>query len=230
MTERETLLEEAKTLGLTFAKNAKTATIQKAVEQAKKDNDAEAAFVEAGGEATVEVEEKVLTEDDIRKQIEAEFDAKMKIEKAKMQANMEVNMATQSNAAMDSRVSIGQAKLKARKAAMALKRVVVTCKDPMKSSWDGEIISAGNDVIGEVKKYIPFNVDIGYHVPQIILNVLAEKNCTIFVNKKGADGKMLKVGKQVKAYNVQYLEPLTPEELTELARDQSSRRATDDSE
>ncbi len=225
MTERQTLLEEAGSLGLTFAKNAKTINIQKAVNQAKEDIITEEAFVEAGGE--VEEKTAALTEDEIRAQIEKEYAAKMVMEKAKMQANLEVNMAVKSDEAMDNRVSIGQAKLKARREAMSLKRVVVTCKDPMKSSWEGEIISAGNDIIGEVKKYIPFNIDEGYHVPQIILNVLASKNCTVFVNKKGADGKMLKTGKQVKAYSIDYMEPLSTEELTELARDQSARGATD---
>ncbi len=226
MTERQTLLEEAEALGLTFAKNAKTEVIKKAVKQEKEDVLTEEAFIEAGGE--VEAPVVKMTEDEIRAQIEKEYEAKMVMEKAKMQANLEVNLATKSNEAMDNRVSIGQAKLKARREAMSLKRVVVTCKDPMKASWEGEIISAGNDIIGEVKKYIPFNIDEGYHVPQIILNVLSSKKCTIFVNKKGKDGKMLKAGKQVKAYNIDYLEPLTPEELTELGRDQSARRATDE--
>ena len=37
MTERQKLIQEAEELGLTFAKNAKTATIEKAVNQAKED-------------------------------------------------------------------------------------------------------------------------------------------------------------------------------------------------
>ena len=44
MTEREKLIKEATELGLTFAKNAKTDTIQKAVDQAKEEAIAEEAF------------------------------------------------------------------------------------------------------------------------------------------------------------------------------------------
>lgn len=225
MTERETLLEEAKDLGLTFAKNAKTENIRKAVETARSEATAEDAFEEAGG--IVEKEEKAPSLDDIRAQLEAEYQAKLVQEKAKMTANLEVSMAQKSEEAGANRVSIGQAKLRARREALKLVRVNVMCKDPAKSAWEGEIISAGNDVIGEAKKYVMFNTDNGYHLPQIIVNVLEAKKCTIFVNKKGKDGKMLKEAKNINAYNVQKLPPLTEEEIDELSRDQISRRAVD---
>ena len=225
MTERQKLIQEATELGLTFAKNAKTTTIQKAVDLAKEEAIAEEAFEEVGGE----VEEKAapVTEAEMRKQLEAEFAAKLAEEKAKIVANAELNIKMQSDDTMGNRATIGQAKLKARRDAMKLVRVNVTSRDPMKSSWDGEILSAGNDVIGEVKKYIPFNTEEGYHIPQILVNVLKEKKCTVFVNRKGADGKMLKEAKQVSAYNIETLEPLTPDELTELARSQTDRGAID---
>ncbi|RLE58404.1 MAG: hypothetical protein DRJ35_07960 [Thermoprotei archaeon] len=226
MTNRDLLLSEAGKLGLTFAKNAKTETIQKAVDKANIEATEEKAFIDAGG--SVEPAEAVPTIEEITDQIEKKFAAKFEMEKAKMQANMEVNIATKDDKAGAQRATIGQAKLRARKEALKLIRVVITVKDPAKQSWEGEIISAGNDVIGEVKKFIPYmNAEEGYHIPQIILNVLKDKECTVFVNRKGADGKMLKKAKQIKAYAFEYLEPLTPDELTELGRSQTDRQALD---
>jgi hypothetical protein len=224
MTDRQKLLEEAKALGLSFPSNAKIENIKNAVNQAKTEASAEEAFVEAGGEVT-----KVTppSEADIRAQLEAEYADKLAAATAKLNANMEVNMAEKSKTAGKSRVLIGQAKLKARKEATAQKRVVVTCNDPMKSAWEGEIISVGNDVIGDVKKYIPFDIEDGWHVPQIILNVLETKECTVFRSKRGKDGKNVSDTKQIKAYSIRYLEPLTEDELRELSRDQAARQAID---
>ena len=225
MTEREKILEEAKALGLEFAKNAKTENIKNAIKRAKAEEKATEAFVEAGG--SVEEEEEVgLSMEELRAQIEAEFAAKLEMEKAKMQANMEINIAAKDGDEGQQRAKIGQARLRARKEALKLIRVVITVKDPSKQSWEGEIISAGNDVIGEVKKFVPYmNAEEGYHLPQIILNVLKDKKCTVFVNRKGADGKMLKEAKQINAYSFEYLEPLTVDELTELGRSQTDRQA-----
>ncbi len=224
MSTRQELLAEAKELNLEFASNAKTENIKKAVEKAKAEAIEEEAYVDAGG--SVEPAEVAPTTEEIRAQIEAEYAAKLEMEKAKMQANMEVNLASKNDDEGKQRATIGQARLRARKEALKLVRVVITVKDPSKQSWEGEIISAGNDVIGEVKKFVPYmNAEEGYHLPQIILNVLKDKECTVFVNRKGKDGKMLKEAKQIKAYSFEYLEPLTTDELTELGRSQTDRQA-----
>ena len=223
MTPRQELLEEAKALGLTFAGNAKTENIQKAVDQAKTEAAEEAAFIEAGGKAP----STGPTEAEIRAQLEAEFAQKLEEEKKKISANMEVNMSLKSNEAANNRVTIGQAKLKARREATKLVRVNVSCKDPMKSAWEGEIISVGNDVIGDIKKYIPFDTEEGWHVPQMIINVLESKECTVFKQKRGKDGKNVSDTKQIKAYSIEYLDALTGEEMDELARDQTARQAID---
>jgi hypothetical protein len=223
MTERQQLLEEAKALGLSFAGNAKTDNIKKAVEQAKAEAAEEEAYEDAGGEPAV----AAPTESEIRAQLEAEFKEKLESEKKKLAANMEVNMSLKSDESANNRVTIGQAKLRARKEATKLVRVNVTCKDPMKSAWEGEIISVGNDVIGDIKKYVPFDTEDGWHIPQMILNVLESKECTLFKQKRGRDGKNVSDTKQIKAYSIEYLEPLTTEEMNELARDQVARQAID---
>ena len=224
MTEKQKLLEEAKELGLDFPKNAKVETIKSAIAQAKEEQATTEAFVEAGG---VVEEEPQLSPEDIRKQIEEEYREKLEEEKRKMQANLEVNMAKKNAEGVDAAVSLGQAKLKARREALALKRVIVTPKDPAKQNWEGEIFTISNDVIGDVKKFVPYNLDTGYHVPKIILDALQSKECTIFVNKKGPDGKSVQEAKLIKAYQVTELPPLTKEELEELGREQAARHSID---
>lgn len=224
MTEKERLLEEAKPLGLSFAKNAKADTIKKAIAQAKLDS----SIVE---NKTTEEEPTVTapTEDEIRAQLEAEFAEKLEAEKKKITANVEVNLAAKAVDGINARTSMGQAKLKARREALRLQRVVVSQKDPMKQNWEGEIITVGNDVIGDVKKFVPFNLDEGYHLPTVIINVLKAKECTVFVNKR-KNGQNVQTAKSIKAYSISELEPLSQEELNELASDQSARGAITENE
>ncbi len=226
MTEREELIEEAKVLGIEFPKNIKTQKLREAVAIGEASKISEKAYSEASG-LIDNSKEPVMTEAEIRKQIEAEYASKFMIEKAKLAANMEVNMALTSDKAADNRVSIGQAKLKSRRDAISLVRVNINCKDPMKSSWTGELISAGNDIVGDVTKYIQFDTEEGYHIPRIIFNVLKDKKCTHFVNKR-INGQMTQVAKQMNAYFIQELPALTPEELEVLGRDQKARGAIDD--
>ena len=222
MTERQELIAEADELGLSFAKNAKTENIRKAIEAANIEDVSEP---DANVLGAPEVKTGP-TESDIRAQLEKEFEAKLVMEKAKITANMEANMASKNESVQVGVQTWGKRKLDSMKRASKLIRCNVICKDPMKASWEGEIFSVANDVIGEVKKYIPFNTDEGYHIPQIIYNVMKDKECTIFVNKR-INGENVKVGKIIKAYGFELLAPLTQDELDELGRDQMARRAID---
>jgi hypothetical protein len=98
----------------------------------------------------------------------------------------------------------------------------------MKQSWDGEIFSVGNDVIGEVKRYVPFNIDSGWHIEKIIYDMLKSKECTVFVNKRNKNGDRIQEAKQIKAYGITVLPPLSKEELEELAASQRARHAIDE--
>lgn len=223
MTEKEQLLERAEALGLKFAKNVKMDTISKAIKQAELDEEQDVKNEQAGlAEKTV----LAPTEDEIREQLQAEYDSKLEAEMKKVTANLEVNIAAKAVDSINNTVSLGQAKLKARREALALVRVIVSQKDPMKSNWEGEIITVGNDIVGDVKKYVPFNLDEGYHIPRMIANVLKGKECTIFINKR-VNGQNVQTAKLIKAYSVTELQPLTQEELDELAADQSARHAID---
>jgi hypothetical protein len=120
-----------------------------------------------------------------------------------------------------------QMRVRLRKEANALVRVRVMNMNPAKKEWEGEIITAGNSVVGTVKKYVPFGNDEGWHVPQIILTQLQERQCTIFVTSKDARGNSIRKGKLVKEFAIEILDPLTPEELAELAARQAATKAID---
>lgn len=121
----------------------------------------------------------------------------------------------------------GQKRQRLRKQAAELVRIRVTCMNPAKREWEGEIITAGNSAVGTFKKYIPFNADEGWHVPRIIYNQLVERECQVFVTTKDGRGNSVRRGKSIKEFAIEVLPPLTQEELDELARRQAMAKAID---
>ena len=105
-----------------------------------------------------------------------------------------------------------------RKKASELIRVRIACMNPNKSSWDGEIITVGNSVVGTLTKFIPFNLgENAWHVPRIILNYLEDRKYQVFYVET-VNGKKVRRSKLVKEFNIEYLPPLTEKELEQLAR------------
>lgn len=113
--------------------------------------------------------------------------------------------------------------------ASAMVRVRIHCNDPAKKEWPGEYITVGNSYVGTYRKYVPYNIDEPWHLPQIIVNALREKRVQVFTTKKGKHGIPIRDSKSIAAYTIEVLPPLTREELDDLARQQQARRATDDS-
>lgn len=104
-----------------------------------------------------------------------------------------------------------------RREAEKLIRVRLTCMNPAKRDYQGELITVGNSILGTYRKYIPFGVD--WHVPQIMLNMLKERKYQVF-RKEKARGVEHKVAEFVPEFAIQELPPLTPEELKSLAQRQ----------
>lgn len=121
----------------------------------------------------------------------------------------------------------GQRRLRLRDEAAKLVRVRVTCMNPNKREWEGEIFTSGNAAVGTYKKYVPFNADEGWHVPNIIYQQLLQRECQIFVTKKDARGNKTRTGKLIKEFAIEVLPPLTQEELDELARRQAMAKSID---
>lgn len=114
-----------------------------------------------------------------------------------------------------------------RAEANALVRIRVTCMNPNKKEWDGEIITAGNAAVGTVKKYVPFNADEGWHVPTIIYKQLVNRECQVFTTVRDARGNASRKGKLIKEFAIEVLPQLTPDELQELARRQAMAKSID---
>lgn len=117
--------------------------------------------------------------------------------------------------------TLAQRNVRLRKNAAKLIRVNVTCMNPAKKEWEGEIFTAGNSIVGTYKKYVPFNTEDGWHVPQIILNQILQRKCQVFYSAKDDRGNKIRKGKQIKEFAVDILPPLTPEELKDLAQRQA---------
>lgn len=121
----------------------------------------------------------------------------------------------------------GQKRSRLKKQAMELVRIRLTCMNPAKAEWDGEIITAGNSAVGSIVKFVPFNADEGWHVPRIIYEQLKERQCQVFVSKKDARGNNTRQGKLIKEFSIEVLPALTPVELAELARRQAMAKSID---
>ena len=115
-------------------------------------------------------------------------------------------------------------RVRKKREASELVRIRVTCMNPMKKEYEGEIFTVSNSVVGTFKKYVPFNADDGWHVPRIIYNQLVQRQCQVFTTVKDGRGNKVRKGKLIKEFAVEVLPPLTPAELKELAQRQAMAR------
>lgn len=111
--------------------------------------------------------------------------------------------------------------------ATKLIRIRLTCMDPNKKGWTGEIFTVSNDIVGTVRKFVPFNAENGYHVPNIIYKHLKRKKRQEFRTIKTRKGMDIKQGYLVPAFAIEVLPPLTPTELKDLAQRQAMNHSID---
>jgi hypothetical protein len=112
-----------------------------------------------------------------------------------------------------------QLKTKRKQEALKLVRVRVTCMNPNKSNIPGEIHSVGNGELGMIKKYIPFNADQGWHIPNILLQSLKSKKYMSHYEIK-IGNKRIKKHRLVPEYAIEIMPALTGTELNELKQRQ----------
>lgn len=120
-----------------------------------------------------------------------------------------------------------QKRIRLKREASKLVRIRMTCMNPAKKEWAGEIFTVGNALIGTIKKFVPFNNEEGYHVPQIMLDMIQDRKCQIFVAGKSKNGIGMRTSKLIKEFAVEVLPPLTTEELHELAQRQAMAKSID---
>jgi hypothetical protein len=120
-----------------------------------------------------------------------------------------------------------QYKARMRRDANKLVRIRVNCMNPAKAEWEGELFTAGNSVVGSFTKFVPFNEEEGWHVPHIIYEMMKERQCQIFITKTDSKGNSVRTGKLIKEFAMEILDPLTVEELQELARRQAAKNSVE---
>lgn len=114
-----------------------------------------------------------------------------------------------------------QKRQRLRMQANELVRIRVACMNPTKKDWAGEIFTTGNSAVGTLRKFVPFNSEEGWYVPRMILQVMQERQCQIFVNGKSKNGIKIREPKLIKEFAIEILPDLTESEIKELARRQA---------
>jgi hypothetical protein len=110
---------------------------------------------------------------------------------------------------------------KRKQEATRLVRVRVTCMNPLKGNVKGEIIAVGNGKIGFLKKFVPFNAEQGWHIPNIILTHLKQKKfMSHYTVKDPRTGRDVKRNKLIPEFAIEIMPPLTEKQLTELKQRQ----------
>jgi len=143
------------------------------------------------------------------------------LEKLREKVNARLNGTPETEAE-----TVMQQQEKARKKANKLVRIRISNMNPAKKAWPGEIISVSNDIIGCVKKYIPFNAENGWHVPQVLLGVLNDRVYPAYYAVT-VNGQSVKRRKLLKEFSIEILPNLTKAELLELAKTQAQNKDVD---
>ena len=107
-----------------------------------------------------------------------------------------------------------------------LKRIIVTPNDPELSGHSGlvfTVLVSGVNNGKAIKKYVPFNNEEGWHVPNIIVNQIANAEMQKFKSVKTHNGETVLQPYQAKKCNVQVLPDLTQKEIDKLAASQAAR-------
>jgi hypothetical protein len=113
---------------------------------------------------------------------------------------------------------------------MKLVRVRITNLDPKKKDLPGEIITVANEHLGTVRKFVPFGeaTENGYHIPMCIYNFLKSRKFTHVQTKRGQNTHQIIVtNRDVAEFSLEVLEPLTREEIRELATAQLAAGSVD---
>lgn len=111
---------------------------------------------------------------------------------------------------------------------LKLIRLRITNMNPDKKDLQGEIFTVANKFLGTVRKYVPYGeaAEAGYHVPYVIYTQLkARKFLQVKVHQE-AGGHTRIEQRWVPEFAIEILEPMTQDELNELARKQAATIGT----
>jgi len=106
---------------------------------------------------------------------------------------------------------------------MKLVRCRIVNLNPAKKDLQGEIFSVQNRLLGTVRKFIPYGeaTDNGYHIPHVLYTDLKDRQF-VSIKRRKVNGKEVIEQRLVKEFAIEVLEPLTDEELSQLAAQQAA--------
>jgi len=113
---------------------------------------------------------------------------------------------------------------KAYEQGMKLRRIRLTNMNPTKKDLPGEIFTFANKSLGTVRRYVPYNeaMNEGWHVPEVIYQMLKEKTYLQVKTKKGPGGTDVPDTRWVKEFAIEDLPSLTESQLQNLANQQAA--------
>lgn len=107
-----------------------------------------------------------------------------------------------------------------RREHMKLVRVRITCLDPKKKDLPGEVLTVANEHIGTVRKFVPYGefTDEGYHLPWCLYTFMKNRKFTSVTTKTDRiTGQITVNTRDVAEFSLDILDPLTEQELHDLA-------------
>lgn len=109
-----------------------------------------------------------------------------------------------------------------RKEAMKLIRIRYTNMNPRKKDLPGEFFTVANGIIGAIKRYVPYGeaAENGWHVENAIYKMMKRRTFTSTVTRRDDKGRPYNTSVERKEFAIEVLDPLTKEELDQLAKDQ----------
>lgn len=109
-----------------------------------------------------------------------------------------------------------------RKEATKLIRIRYTNMNPRKKDLPGEFFTVANGIIGTIKRYVPYGeaAENGWHVENAIYKMMKRRTFTSTVTRRDDKGRPYNTSVERKEFAIEVLDPLTKEELEQLAKDQ----------
>ena len=112
---------------------------------------------------------------------------------------------------------------KARREAEKRIRVRVTNMDPTKKDHTGQIFGFSNSVVGTIQHFVPFDLEEGFHIPQVLLETIKSTKYRVTkyrtISKAGREEEV-PYSVSLPSFQVEVLPPLTGEELEVIKKRQ----------
>lgn len=126
----------------------------------------------------------------------------------------------------DGKETAGQKRARLYAEQTALIRVVVRPNDQTKANHDGEFHRVSNKIVGTIGRMVSYNNENGWHIEKALYDSLKEKKLQRFrIVKDPVTRQESVIPELINQFNIEVLEPLTEEELEQLAQDQRARNA-----